>query len=492
MKSIYNRRVKSINNRKGVAIVVVILVFVVTTILGASAVSLVYSDNMFSQHQEETKQAQFAARSAVTVVEKAIKDKLADLEEKEQQMNDAIADYLTQTEEPALTQKYDIMQEKITTRNDLFEEIFGTVLSDVVLPFSTGIGVTHQVAVSGSDQFDIDQGNIINVSVTKQTDNVYRLESLTTVTNGNRTAKGKAIRVITIESNPEIVSTALPKGWFEDALWAKNTITVGNNNHVITGNVTYGIPPAPSAIEMDAGYTIRLRDTEEELPPEPIDFFNTLISSNPAIETLDDTITFYSGSGNNKSITQANNAHYTNTSATKIKFDSTYQVNTGSTGSGDVILRINYADIDSNKVEFIVSGDNDFIVYIGSMSSAQDKNNVTFKSTGGADIYLIFEGDATNFTKNNIYGSNLYIYAPNSDLDFKNNVGGEGNGQGVFKGAIIAKSIKINNNADIKYVPTKQGKNTLFNRTTETNDGEDTEQTIYNYSPYFSGKWLKE
>ena len=490
MKDVFFKRMKAINNKSGVAIVVVIMVFVVTTILGASAVSMVYSDNMFSIHQEETKQAQFAARSAVTVVEKAIKDKLADLEESENQLQAAISAYLSAVTEADQTAKHAAMVAKLSARDALADEIFGTPSVDVVLPYDQFDDVDHQVAISGSDEFSIDQGNNIQVSIKKQTGsgNMYRLESLTTVTNGNRTAKGKAVRVITIESNPETVSTALPRGWFEDALWAKDTIVVGNNNDIITGNVTYGNGTAPTALNMSPGYSIRQRDPLEELPPAPIDFFNTIKNG---VTLGEKTTNFYTVSGKNKIITQANNGHYTNSSGSTIDFNDTYTVNTGNAGAGDVILRFNYADIDSNNVQFNVSGVNDLIIYIGSMSSAKDKNNLTFKSDGGADIYLIFEGDATNFAKNNVYGKNLYIYAPNSDLDFKNNIGGEGNGQGVYQGAMIGKNIKMKNGADIKYVPTKQEKNTLFNRTSETSNDEETEQTIYNYSPYFSGKWLK-
>ena len=76
MKSLWKKCICSLKNQDGVALVVVIMVFVVMTILGTSAVSMVYSDNVFSTHQEYTKMAQYAARSAVTVVEEAVKQKL--------------------------------------------------------------------------------------------------------------------------------------------------------------------------------------------------------------------------------------------------------------------------------------------------------------------------------------------------------------------------------------------------------------------------------
>lgn len=490
MKQILTQRLKKLNNSRGVALVVIIMVLVVTTILGASAVSMVYSDNMFSQHQEETRKAQYAARSAVTVVEKAIADKLEELEAIENQLQAAISAYLSSTTEAEVASNLAAMQAKEAERDSLRDQIFGTASTDIVLPYDTVSDVSHTVQVTSSEEFDVDSGNEFTVTIEKigTSGNKYRIESLTTLSNGDRTAKGKAVRQIVIESNPVVLSTLLPTGWFEDALWAKDTITVGNNNHVIQGNVTFGSGSTPSALEMDPGYHIRKRDPSEELPPAPSAFFTTLVSSSPAIGTTT-SATFFTPSGSNKNITTANNAYYNNTITNRIKFNDTYTVNTT---TADVIQHIDFAEIDANNVTFNVSGANDYILYIGNIASPKATNNVTFKATGGADIYLIFDGDASNLVKNNIYGSNLYIYAPNSDLEFKNNIGGEGNGQGTYTGAIIGKTIKIKNNADIKYQPTKPGKNTLFNRTGSSGGGdEDAEATIYHYSPYFSGKWLK-
>ena len=67
-----HQRIKRIGNNQGIALVVVLMVFVVSIILGTSAVSMAHNDNLFSQRQENSKQAYYAARSAVTLVEEAV------------------------------------------------------------------------------------------------------------------------------------------------------------------------------------------------------------------------------------------------------------------------------------------------------------------------------------------------------------------------------------------------------------------------------------
>lgn len=459
----FHQRIKRIGNNQGIALVVVLMVFVVSIILGTSAVSMAHNDNLFSQRQENSKKAYYAARSAVTVVEEAVMAKIEELktqisivQQKANAYNDAIAAGAAPAE---LAQKADELATAEAIYDSLHQQIMGTSVKAMILPNSYYAQLTHEVAIdSGGDKFDIDDPDTplpVTISYDDTKEGVYRIESEAT-RNG---VKGKAVRILDINSTNTTIHIA-SEGVYRGALEALGYIDNGNSTVINDSNAYYG----ENADGQTNGPEIEFNPSSfstEELPEDtvfatPIDYFATITPGVTLTSYPSATPDFYStdkvGKKDEYSIDSTNNGSY---QSNKL-WDRTYNVNT--TG-GNVILRFNSLSLSSNNVVFDVTGGKHLIIYIDYVVPFQGSNKMTFKAEGTSDVYLILAGDATEFAKNNITGNNVYVYASESTVDFKNGIGGtylddKGKEQaGPFIGAIKAKNIKLGNSALFTYTP---------------------------------------
>lgn len=344
--------------------------------------------------------------------------------------------------------------------DSLHQQIMGTSVKAMILPNSYYAQLTHKVAIdSGSDKFDIDNPDTplpVTISYDDTKEGVYRIESEAT-RNG---VKGKAVRILDINSTSTTIHIS-SEGVFRGALEALGYIDNGNNTVVNDSNAYYG----ENADGQTNGPEIDFNPSSfstEELPPDtlfasPLDYFATITPGVTLPNYLNATPNFYStvkvGKKDEYHIGTTNNGWY---QTNKLWDRETYEVNT--TGS-NVILRFDSLSLSSNKIVFNVTGGNHLIIYINSVLT-DGSNVLTFNAEGTSDVYLVLAaGAGEEFAKNNITGNNVYVYASESTVDFKNGIGGtylDDKGKenaGPFIGAIKAKNIKLGNSALFTYIP---------------------------------------
>lgn len=441
------QRIKGIRNNKGVALVVILMVFLVTIILGTSAASIVFSDNMFSIHQKESKQAYYAARSAISVVEAAIIEEVKAQKEK--------ADLVLAASTPEQLIAAQIDYEAVTNR------LMGDGADITVLPNVTKDSVRHKIVLS-SNQFDIDEDpDEILVDVGYRPDGTYLIEAKATV-NGT---ESKASRILYLNSVPQVKSITQAAIAFKNALYAHQDITskTSQGSAITTVNGTaswgYGFPKPNLTYGMTGQDSTITQDMYGERGP---DQSPTLTSADTMFERIAGSGTLGSGtlpvpkkvSGKNVyDLTAANSGVFTS-----LDLDGTYNADTT---AGDVVLKISYADFTNNVNFKITQGTNHLIIYV--VDSVGDGNNLTFEgrshdtsdpNASHSDIMFILGDGVDKFAQNNIMGKYFYIYAPHSELEIDNNIGGVGSKADQelgLVGAIIANSIYVGNGGTITY-----------------------------------------
>jgi|GEM_PF-4818562 len=478
MKHKYVKRFRNINNNQGVALVIVIMVFVVMTILGTSAVSMVYSDNMFSQQQEDGKKAHYAARAAVASVEQAIHNQVDILDSLQFAMDDAITEW---QKDQTNDDKKALMDAAVSNYNLLFDEIY-----DEVLPTTTIL--KHKTKIAESLETDSVSNEFVVEVQSLGSDN-YKLSSVATV-NGK---KGNAVRVINIKKNDTPKTIQVAVGAFDDALYAYNDIDVDSDNedkNKVKGGVTYGKGPKPVLTVVKPNI---LPDDPRDPNPELKDAKSAFeeisagtLTLTPKTEIGLHTVT---GQGSNKNykIDYLNSGYY----ASNLTLNGDYPYNVD-TSKGDVILRFDAVVTTTNKpVVFNASGGGNLIIYIDSLTNSGQGNNFEINgsdetSSGSTtiaktDIYVFIK--TNDALKNNFDGNNAFIYAPTSTVQVKNGT--------EFKGSIVADQILMKNNGEFAHSPSKLDFNpyvdeeegittkTLFTIKTLTYDPDDPNQNYW-------------
>ena len=441
MKQSIKCKFERLNNDRGVALVVAIMVFVVMAILGTSAVAIAYSDNIFSIHQEDTKKAQYAARSAVVVVEQAIIKQIEILKGLEDDVDAAIQAYENAPAEQRDAKKVLMDAAKLTYENFLSNDI-----NNRVLPTSGTPTLKHDVVLSEDLETD---GNTdtFTVGITYLSSEKFKLSGEAFV--GGK--KGKATKILNIKKEEITKEALLAVGLFEDALWAFQDIAVDANQEFknkVYGKVSYGKGPKPKLTVIGT----------VPLPEQPRD-------PNPTIDTADvafgkvvtvsalglrQPADLYDVVKKDKSydIGDLSTGKYTS----DIVWDGKYTYNVD-TSNGDVILMFNKVTITSNNVTFNASGGGSLYIYVENLSSTASNNNVEFNgtiqnaNTQKTDIFLYIKTMPTDVAKNNFSGRNLYIYAPTVAINVKNNA--------ENTGAIIAHNISMKNNGTYNYLSPK-------------------------------------
>ena len=423
------------NNKKGVALVAVILIFAVLAILTSSIGISVYGDYKFSQSDEKHKIALYAARSAVESVEGAIRSEIQDLDGIRSQMTSST---ITQSELDILSAKYNI----------LLDKIYGTAAKVVVLPNSSHPTVNHTVNM-GDVGLDISSSNAV-VSVNYLSSNKYQLISSVTSSGYNATAEkiiGATKQVENININGNLS--------FRDAITAKGDVIFNNNNTVVGkiragGNITKGNnnnvdPKTP----LDPNATFKTASA-----------FFTDIKSKAGVTLSNITTSLPNNINSTKNGVYTNPVNFGN--------NSDYTVDTS---NSDVFLQINQLSNIGNSVNIYVNGDKTknngvphaLFLYVKDITNG-GSNGFTLKGTD-AEIYFILDKTAGNEVgKNNIFGTNLYMYAPESDLYLKNS--------STISGSVICKTFtpqgNVNNNDIITYKPPQ---NSIINGLTYYDSG---------------------
>jgi hypothetical protein len=479
-------RIMKISNNRGVALVAVVLVFVFLSILTTSVVAMVYSDNMFSQADENQKKAYYAARSAITVVERAIKDQLEELKDLKDILKDKEQDHHSDPSDEARL-AWEAARDDYETK---LAYIRGTVLP------TSAIGVlTHDVSISSAD-FET-ASNDFTVTVEFLSDEEFRLESSAEVNGQVKTVA----RLLNIKDEDYTSSINLSQmiGLFDNAIFVQENLKIKNNTKV-SGDVSY--PPGgfqyAQPIEFVGPGSLKERTGSVTLPT-PEEFLHETSSYSGVSGTLPAKTKQDFDNLNKGNITPAANGAYSGKVTLKnttlnfnaaagdiiMQFDSVSMDNNTTInvnpGGKTVVLHFSFLEVPGNQTKINVKENGTLIIYLE--DAGEFKNNIKFScETNEAEAYIIISETANMKDKNNFAGNHLYIYAPLSEIDIKNNA--------VIDGAIISKTLTSDSGSGmtIRYRPPR--KNIQI---AETNEGG-TILSLQTHSLSFgiNSRWLKE
>ena len=466
---------KKINNKNGVVLALIVIVFAVIAILTTSVVAIVYSDAKFSVNDENSSKAYYAARSAVATVEQGINIEL-------KKLNDLKAILLTAGNTFNSNKTEENLNAYMTAK--LAYEFQHVKISGYVLP-ETGPR-TYSVQIDGLGA----ESNHTTVSAVQHSPG-FTLTASATVNGLTRTVSKYIGSNISTPSEWNID----PHKLFENSLYAVNGINVGNNGDIYSeilgsGDVSYYTTPAP-IFTMHNGAEIVGRPEAGTL-----DSAGSLISSYTAgLTTASAPALFTNGMAISK------NARYSGA----VNWKGDYVVTTGSSTASSIVLRFDNVNLDDD-FSFKVKGNGALIIYVTgvfskSQANAQLKmifqpydlqNGLNDLVYDDSEIYLMIDGPTTGTDnifddKNNLKANNFTIYAPATDLNFKNNFGGQGP-SGILEGSIYGKNINLKNNSSIKYVKPR-----LFNNIMGGSGGSTSATAITTYSiSEPGGFWLKD
>ena len=456
-----NAITKKLKSENGIVLALIVIVFAVLAIVTTSVVAIVYSDAKFSVDDENSSKAYYAARSAVSTVEQAINIELKKSNTLKLTLSTARSVY----ESNKTNANFNAY---MTARSDYLNQT--NYINNNVLPPTSG-SRTHIVKIAGlatdntSDEY--------TVSITPHLSR-YRLEASATVKGKTRTVA----KYLGSNYLPAATINVTTHTLFENSLYSLGEIQVGNNGDIYSevfggGDVSYFNGTKP-IFTMHDGSEVIQRSSNPTLPPP-----STLMA--PYLPPLTSE-TFAAGN-----ITSGNYGSQ-NWSGDYIA-DAT---------SANVVLQFDNVNL-AGDFSFKVKGNKALIIYttgIFSKSSANAQLKMIFQpdtiNIDDSEIYLIIDSvdtatDSFFDDRNNFKANNFTLYAPYTNLNFKNNFGGQGP-SGMMEGSILGKNITLKNNADIKYI-----KPSLFN----VNVGDQSIGTtataiqLYDATDSGAGYWLK-
>ena len=447
-----------LKDQKGMALITVIVVFIVAAIFTTTVVAMVYSDSKFSFDDENGKKAYYAGRSAISATEKAILDQINNLAAEKGNIAIGIRADINNLNEQFTTgviatqAEYDADLESLILSYDSQIQDYKNDYSAFVgkvLPLSGSY--THNVTINGFETDSPDFDVTVTPIMTGGAIDAYRLETQAAV-NGVTVKVAKWLGA-TIGASDSITLNSLQlqppdDHVFDDAIYSYGDLKFGqgsgDSRAQVTGGITYeGNLTNEDNVVSDSLPYLQTPQTAASAIPGPA----SLLPVDP--DTLQTK-----GSVLPATITPANNGYYTG----NVEWKENYTVDTS---SGDVVLKFTQVTTTSSY-RFYVTGSHHFYIYLLDsvnpgvcIDSRTNTNNSTVFDCEAAvpNAYIIIDQpagqrDASANTMNFDLGKNqttmeVYVYAPYTCLEFKNNFD--------FTGSIVAGGFDIWNKTVITY-----------------------------------------
>jgi len=457
-------------DKKGMALISVLVTFVVVCILSSSVAAMVYSDTKFSLDDENGKKAYYVARSVVETVERAILGELTALQDEKgdivnglrqeiEALNEEYSDgvILGANEGENLEDTYDRLYAEIVDSYDSEISAYQSSYASFRNSVLPGIGLTtytHTVTIEGFETTSDDFEAVITAVWNPDQPLViegFRIQATATVNGKNaRAIKWLGIRILPEDSI--LLQTLQPNttgpNLFDNAIYSYGDIAFGNgggNGAVaeITGGIIY-------EGDLYNGTNVNASSVPfKQTPPTDISTIRPPVDMLPYLPTtIDESSTTLPAN-----ISKADSAYYKN----EVVLNKTYTIDTS---QGDVVLKMNNVLV-NGSFSFHVTGTNSFYWYI--LDEANPGVPVTVNKPAsnidaiicdsGAEAYLIVDqlpGDQEpdNNVLNFSFGKNMitmeaYVYAPYSTLMLKNNLD--------LKGSIVAGGFDVWNGSVITY-----------------------------------------
>lgn len=448
-----------LKNRRGIALPLVIILFAVGFILTATTLSVVNFDDKHSIIDEKQTKAYYLARSAVDTVFKAVDSEIYALNVSKANVKDLAKVY---NDDPT-TVNLSNYSNALTQYNNKKGIIESNILPTAGTPYShtvtndadlTTLSTVEVTYVSGVYRFaatetvgDISAKAVLHVGIPEGTE-YYQLLIGTPGTPG-----GIDYEEYEIDANSPAA--------FNDALYAYGNMNLDHHVKLVKpggSNATGRYRGVPGGKALDNKGSSHLvgdisKDTSDsnKTPIEP----STLL---PIDIATDNRFIGSKGSALPETITHSDSGYYTLNPITNSSTIKKFNVDTS---GGNVIIKTNRLHIDSNNVEFNVTGNNHFYIYIDDNNLTNGglyvKNNIKITSHDNTPrTFIIVNQDSSDRdpSKNLIdikNNENLYafIYAPYTTLEIKNNAK-------IF-GSVIARNIVIKNNLDVVYMKPSSG-----------------------------------